>query len=727
MIEAAKWIACAADAEAPVIEKRFTLSGPSSGCIEVTGLGYFVLYLNGRRISPDRLVPAVSDYEPRDTAKLYYPIRDRTTHRIYYLRYDIGAFLKEGENTLQLALGNGWYRQHLRAGEGDTSFSDELKALFAAEIVCADGSRTRVLSDGTETYTGSLRTFDCLFIGEIQDARLRNAPKTARPVRLCPPPPAVLTLQETPADRVLCEKAAVCISQDGDRRIYDVGENISGWVQARVQAAPGTRLVLRFSEELLPDGGLDFGSAGSHCICTDGRPQIQQDEFICSGGEDVFTPEFVFHTFRYFEASGPGAAFTVQVVHADVPVSSSFECSDATLSWLYDAFVRTQLDNMHGGIPSDCPHRERLGYTGDGQAVCETALLLLDSRLFYAKWLQDILDCQGENGHVQHTAPLMGGGGGPGGWGCAVALVPCALYRFTGDRGILRQSYPAVRKWIGYLETRGENGLVTREEEGGWCLGDWAMLGEVQIPPEYVNTCYFVRVLRLAADMALQLGFPDEAAGYAAEAGRVSGVLCRKYFDAETGSFCGGVQGADAFALYAELNGDPRVYRNLVRRYERLGIFDTGFLATEILTDLLIRGGDAGLAFRLITGREKGGFGYMKNAGATTVWEYLSGRASHCHPMFGALTRHLFDGFLGITQQAGTAGYRHLVIEPHLPEQLACARGSVTVPAGRVVVGFERSGGRVAFTLELPPCDSAVFRYGGETRTLQPGSTSFCL
>ena len=110
-----------------------------------------------------------------------------------------------------------------------------------------------------------------------------------------------------------------------------------------------------------------------------------------------------------------------EVIHTDVAVTSSFSCSDPVLNWLYEAYIRTQLDNYHGCIPSDCPHRERLGYTGDGQLTAETAMLLLDTKELYRKWYQDILDSQGaETGHIPHTAPFLGGGGGPGGWGCAV-------------------------------------------------------------------------------------------------------------------------------------------------------------------------------------------------------------------------------------------------------------------------------------------------------------------
>lgn len=146
-------------------------------------------------------------------------------------------------------------------------------------------------------------------------------------------------------------------------------------------------------------------------------------------------PWFTWHGFRYFELTNNAEPVRCEVVHSDCAVTSSFESGSEMLNWLYDAYIRTQLSNMHSGVPSDCPHIERLGYTGDGQLCCEAAMMLLDSQKFYKKWLEDISDCQSiGNGHVQHTAPFMGGGGGPAGWGGAIAVVPYEMYKYTATR-----------------------------------------------------------------------------------------------------------------------------------------------------------------------------------------------------------------------------------------------------------------------------------------------------
>lgn len=169
--------------------------------------------------------------------------------------------------------------------------------------------------------------------------------------------------------------------------MLDVGENISGYVRFLQKGEAGSRTVVRFSENLKDNGELDFGSCG-------GEEQIQSCECISNGEENLFEPKFTWFGFRYFEVTGNAEEIEAVVVHSKIAVTSSFRSDSENLNWLYDSYIRTELDNMHCGVVSDCPHRERLGYTGDGQLTCDTAMLLLDSRMLFRKWIQDIADCQ---------------------------------------------------------------------------------------------------------------------------------------------------------------------------------------------------------------------------------------------------------------------------------------------------------------------------------------------
>lgn len=360
-----------------------------------------------------------------------------------------------------------------------------------------------------------------------------------------------------------------------------------------------------------------------------------------------------------------------EVIHTDVAVTSSFSCSDPVLNWLYEAYIRTQLDNYHGCIPSDCPHRERLGYTGDGQLTAETAMLLLDAKELYRKWYQDILDSQGaETGHIPHTAPFLGGGGGPGGWGCAVYQVPLAWTKIYGDNSLLVQGYDAILRWFDYMDAHSEKGLVVCEEEGGWCLGDWcfpASEEKEQLPEAFINTFYYLHGLQEMMQISEKMNnkLPIR---FAEREKNVKNAFLDAYFDPETGDFCEGRAAGNAYGLALGL-GDERTKKHLVEKYEALGRFDTGIFGTSMLLEQLFSIGAGDLAVRLLTNdSEAASFAHMKRNGATTLWERWDGRESHNHPMFGACVRLMFTQILGIRM---TPSAQPPVVNPAQPDVTA--------------------------------------------------------
>lgn len=714
------WVKAEDSCQSPIIIHNFFAEKPSEGYLEITGLGYFAVQINGKEITKDRFVPAFSDYERRDLSGLLYPISDTFTHRIYFLRYDCTSALKPGENTIEIRLGNGFYRQTERTIEGTGQFGQDLRTAFC--LVFQDDSGCKeIFSDGTEQWRDSEIVSSHLFTGEVHDAgRLDQEPEW-KPVQIVPTPQSELTLQTCPADRVIQTITPVLLREDADKRIYDAGVNISGNVRITTSASAGTKIRLRFAENYT-DGELDFKSTGAEdYVCTSGCKQIMEDVFICDGKTRSFEPLFAWHAFRYFEVVGPVDSLEVQVIHSNTPVSSTFQSDSEGMNWLYEAFLRTQLNNMHGGVPSDCPHRERLGYTGDGQVCAQATMLTTDSREFYRKWIQDILDCQDMvGGHVQHTAPFMGGGGGPGGWGCAIVLVPYAYYRRYGEVDMLQKCYEPMKKWCEYLDSRLENQLIAREEKGGWCLGDWCTLEKTVLPEPFVNTYYYTRCLHILQKIASVLGKTEEMDVFASKEEKLKQALIDTYFNRETGNFFDNIQGANAYGLDLGL-GDERTLCNLIAHYEKLGHFDTGFLGTDILLDVLFRNGQKDLAYELLSSRELGSFLYMKDRGATTIWEDWHGRDSHDHPMFGACTRQLFTSVLGICQAEDTTGYRNLVICPQIPQKMQYAKGSIQIENGTISVSWHKDDNQIRFEIQIPEGTTGVFRYGAEEWKLQEG------
>ena len=510
-------------------------------------------------------------------------------------------------------------------------------------------------------------------------------------------------VQDCPADRVERVIKPAKLFDLGEVSIYDMGENISGYpvVAATVD---GANITVRCSEEINPDGTLNFDSCD--------RGQIQKDEYRNAKKGEECMPWFTWHGFRYFELTNNAEPVRCEVVHSDCAVTSSFESDSEMLNWLYDAYIRTQLSNMHSGVPSDCPHIERLGYTGDGQLCCEAAMMLLDSQKFYKKWLEDISDCQSiGNGHVQHTAPFMGGGGGPAGWGGAIAVVPYEMYKIYGDKETFRRYLPKILRYFDYLDSRSSGGLVCREEEGGWCLGDWCPPEQITICEPFVNTALYVKQMMMTKEASEAIGESKTAAMLEKRIEEKKQAILNAYYSPQTGSFIGDAQGANSFAVDIGLGGE-RAFNNTKKKYDAADAFDTGIFGTDILTRVLFERGCADTAFRLLTSTGKGSFYNMKKQGATTIWENWDGERSHSHPMFGAVTRYLFSFILGITQEKNSAGYEKIVIAPQIPDGLNRASGHITTVRGEIAVSFVRTEREMDFYVTVP--QKAWFTYGSD-------------
>ena len=668
------WICGGAGCEAPLFRRSFWLDRTErfqSARLEICGLGYFLFYINGKRISDQELMPAMTDYASVLGCETTYPVwEERSAHRCRYLSFDLLPYLKAGENVLAVRLGNGWYHQTERIAEGKFIFGLP-KLWFELTLTDADGRQEWIESDRQTLWHPGGLLKNNLFLGEVRD--LRKEPegwqypgadlsgwKPAQPVHA---PETLLEEQTCPPDRVIRKLYPVLIGEHDGRKIYDCRENIAGRVVISCLGKKGECITVRHAEELAADGTLDFESAG-------GSDQ-QQDHYICDGRIQRLHPLFCWHGFRYFETEGPCEVLCAEVIHTDVAVTSSFSCSDPVLNWLYETYIRTQLDNYHGCIPSDCPHRERLGYTGDGQLTAETAMLLLDAKELYRKWYQDILDSQGaETGHIPHTAPFLGGGGGPGGWGCAVYQVPLAWAKIYGDDSLLVQGYDAILRWFDYMDAHSEKGLVVREEEGGWCLGDWCFPvseEKEQLPEAFINTFYYLHGLQEMMQISEKMNnkLPIR---FSEREKNVKTAFLDAYFDPETGDFCEGRAAGNAYGLALGL-GDERTKKHLVEKYEALGRFDTGIFGTPMLLEQLFSIGAGDLAVRLLTNdSEEASFAHMKQNGATTLWERWDGKESHNHPMFGACVRLLFTEILGIRM---TPSAQPPVVNPAQPDVTA--------------------------------------------------------
>ncbi len=708
-----------------VLRGRFNIDEIRKVTINVLGLGFFKCYINGKCINPDTFLPLSSDFE----ATCDQIDEVLSGHRIYVPSFDITQFIKQGENVIAVHFGGGWYTHSDRV----FGLPKAIYCIFAedknGEVHHFVSDQSCRIGDGfvsdydfvkVESHDYSLVS-DCL--GEnFDDSAWENASLTEElDTDYCS--------SDCPADKLICTLPIKEVKKSEKSVVYDCGKNITGYPVFMLQAKRGETVSVRFSETLLPDGSLD----PNHI-------QEQSYSVISDGISRTVQPEFTWYGFRYFEVTGNAVPNFVKVIHADVAPSSTFECDNETLNWTYKTFIHTMLCNMHTGHPSDCPHLERRGYTGDGQLTCHAVLSTMDGKAFYEKWLQDIADCQDMlSGHIQYTAPYLYSGGGPGGWGCAIVEVPYQLYKHYGDSSILSKYYGNMRRYIDYLEAHSEFGLVTSDKEGSWCLGDWcgpnilypekditAHNQQVIIPAPYVNTYFMVKSLETMRKIAKIIGREEDIAEYDEKIKLRKNAIQAAYFNAFDGNFIMNVQGSNSFAVDLGI-GDGTTYANMVDYYKKLGYFDTGIFATDILIRTLFEHGDSELAVDILTNNGSQGFEHWRRNGATTFHEYWDSNRSrsHCHPMFGAPVAYFFEYLLGIKQTEQSCGYSELVISPQAISKFGRMSGSMETSCGTVVVNYERSQGNICFSVTIPAGCKAVFRIDSFERELSQGENNF--
>ncbi len=688
--------------DAVLTRTAFSCEGIKNATLYITALGYFEAFVNGARVSDEHFIPAMTDYEKRDLSGIHMPIYDTLSHRIYYYKYDVTASLTNGENVLAAHIGAGWYGQHESPNEGMPYWGDNT-LVFSLELTDNDGNVSYVNSASENTvFRKSYILETSLYYGEYHDARLypdgwmntdfddsdwkNSAVREAPETKLCE--------CFFPSDKVIRTIEPKLIYEFGDMKIYDIGELAAGYavLQFEEDAHNNERAVLRYADELNPDGSLQFHYTG-------GTSRMQRDTFIYdrrAKGQD-FHPRFTWHAARYIEVTGICHLTEYRVIQTDIKKTADFTCDNETLQWIFDAYVKTQNANVHGCIPSDCPHRERLGYTGDGQLTCGAVMSVFDARLMYKKWMADIRDCQDKvGGHVQHTAPFYGGGGGPGGWGGAAVIVPYRYYKFYNDLSVLEESYASMTAYLKYMVNHCEDGIVTSEEKGGWCLGDWCPLGNrVTIPEAFVNTYFLAKCADMTAEASEILGKAEDAAVYKKLAEDSRCALIKHYYNEESHSFCEGTQGADAFALDLGL-GDEITRKGFIEKYEKLLTFDTGIFGTDLVIRMLFAFDRGDIAYKMLINEEITSFYNMKKHGATTLWENWDGCDSRCHPMFGAVIEYFFSHILGIRRFEDKAGFSEITVSPANIPSLTNVSGTMRTPEGEITVNIttDKNGNR---------------------------------
>ncbi len=699
---------------APCFRKSFTCAEPGEASLVICGLGVYELFVNGARITRGRLSAYISNPD----------------QLLYYDRYDVTDHIRRGKNTVAVMLGGGmldcpgglvWdfdrapYRSApkfaLRFTMGETSFD-------AGEFVAAP----------TPTIFNDLRA------GEWYDARLYSGDVTApeyddggwRPVIPAQTPKGTKKCNETVPMRVtdvltarrvrpgrisilpaLEEKIPrLAVPEDEaatEGILYDFGVNITGVCRLRIRGArPGQKIILQYGEILgddpsgdadatvrEEDSGLDL--RGFHFLP---HRYNNRDVYICRGdAEETWEPYFTHHGFRYCLVLGldGGQAqpdtVTAVVFHTDLARRAEFSCSDPVVNALWDAGIRTDLGNFCH-FPTDCPHREKNGWTGDAAVSAEQMLTVLYCEENLREWLCSLRCAMKENGELPGIAPTAGWGYGLGpAWDGAIIEVPYRIWRLRGDTAIIRENADAVVRYLRFLwGMRTERGLI---EYG---LGDWCPAGgEVDKPKAsvaFTSSVTAMQLCRKAAAMLAAVGMAEESAEIAAAADAFRAAIRRELTDPGTGVTRDRCQTAQAMALCygvfdaSEEKNAFRVLLDLIG--ENGGSFDCGILGMRVLFRVLSRFGQTDLALRMITKPDFPSYGYWLAHGATTFWELFSPigcEQSSCnHHFFGDILAWFVRDLAGIRLEYD-GGAAVLRIGPRFPASLSYAEAAVKLTA----------------------------------------------
>jgi alpha-L-rhamnosidase len=689
-------------APSPYLRKSFTLASPVRRArLYASALGIYETHLNGSRVGRGIFTPGWTDYR----------------RRIEYQTEDVTALLRQGENSLEAVLGDGWYagsigweRKRHHYGAYPLGFLAEL------HIEQSNGETIVIATDESwKAGEGPIRSSDFL-MGETFDARVEI--EASEPVSILPAPEAELVGQHSPlVERTEEVDAKERTEPSKGVYVFDFGQNLVGFARLRLEAEAGRRIQIRFAEMLGPDGNLYTENL---------RTARSTDVYIArGGGPEIFEPHFTFHGFRYAELRGyPGEppldAVTAVVLHSKTPPAGAFETSSPLLNQLQSNIVWSQRGNFLS-IPTDCPQRdERLGWMGDAQIFARTACFNMDVAAFFTKWLQDVRDAQSAGGAFSDVSPrlIVTTDGSPG-WGDAGILVPWSLYQCYGDERLLERHYDAMRRWIEYV--RSANPDLVRRNLLNNNYGDWVAVGS-STSKELLATAFFARDADLLARIARVLGRKDDAARYRSLFDAIRSAFAGAFLDDE-GRVEGDTQTGYALALRFGLVPEAlreKVLAHLVRAIDaKGGHLSTGFLGVRDLLPALSEGGRFDVAYRLLMNETFPSWGYEIRNGATTIWERWDGWTeasgfqdpgmnSFNHYSFGSVGEWMYENVAGIRIDESAPASERIAIRPSPGGGLTHARASYDSIRGRIESAWSLDGGRFELKVAVPVNSEAL-------------------
>jgi alpha-L-rhamnosidase len=699
----------------PAFEKQFQIKKTlAEATLHITGVGFYEARLNGVRVGKKVLDPVPTKYDKR----------------VLYSTYDLTGQLKVGDNALNVLLGHGWYDVRSVAvwNFDNAPWRNFPRMIAQLELVYADGTKEMVCSDKSWRQVASPVGFDCIREGEVlglqRDKTLDLSKQVVNADEVLGPggrlvaealPPSVIVQEIKP-------KTIRKVSE-GIWGI-DFGQNIAGWIRLRVNGqGRGDVLTIRYGERQAADGRVDikpldvhFRYPASSMLLPGGGFQV--DRFVCDGTpKQVYEPRFTYNGFQYAEISGLNKELTAEdvvacVVQTDFKSAGSFMCNHELINKLQAAIVWAYRSNFANGYPTDCPHREKNGWTGDAHLAVELAMYNFQNTAAYEKWIGDLMDEQQDNGNIAAIVPTSGWGyewgNGPA-WDSALVIIPWTLYVYQGNVRLLEKAYPAMAKYVDYMGSKAKGFIASHG------LSDWTPV-HTKTPTEVTSTGYYYLDVQILARAAEALGYTEDAKKYAALADQIRDAYNQKLYKGE-GVYSIGSQTAQSCALhqgFVPAAERSKVESKLAEVVEKNNSYpDFGILGSKYIFRSLSEAGRSDLAFAMATKEDKKSFGTWIRRGATTFWEDWGDGDSRNHIMFGDVSAWWYQTLAGIRladtvsavatkNMPSDVGFKKIVIAPVPVQGLEWVKAEHDSPYGVIRSQWKKEEGLFKLEIDVP-------------------------
>lgn len=719
--------------QSPMLRKAFEVKSKQieKARLYISAAGYYDASINGTPVAPDVfMAPGYTHYDKRNL----------------YNTYDVTPLIQQGENVISAVLGNGFYNAF--APVATWSF-EQARWRNRASMICelhityADSTTDVIVSDNTwKTSIAGPYVQNNIYSGDTYDANKEiigwdkpafDDSSWAQAKVMKAPSPRLIAEVE-PVIRKVKEIEPISIKSFGDTVfIYDFGVNMTGVCQLKVQGEKGSKIEMQYGELLKPNGRIEMRNLDIYYKPMPGLG-FQTDVLILNGKDNTFTPKFSYKGFQYVEvrSSQPvkldKTSITALNFHSDLKSVGQFSCSNDLLNQIWEAANRSYLSNAMS-IPTDCPQREKNGWTADAHITMDLALLNYDGIRFYEKWLDDIIDNQNSEGRISGIIPSSSWGYddwiGPV-WDAAMFIVPMAIYDYYGDKQSIEKMYDTCQRYLAYLAAREDSdGCVT------YGIGDWVPY-KTQTPTEYTTSCYYYLDNMHMAKFADILG--RDGSAYKAKAAKLRNLINTKYFDASKHSYANGSQAAQAVALYLGIVPDgmeQKVADNLYRIVkENKGYLDFGMLGSKTVLRMLSKYGYADMAYQMASKEDEPSWGAWIKKGFNTMPETwtLSPEfrdASINHMFLGDINAWMYNVLAGINFDPNNPGFKHILIQPHFVEGLDWVKGEYNSVNGLIISEWKRVGNNVQLQVQIPINTTATIEVADKKISVEGGKHTF--